>query len=312
MVIGKEYGAGVRYRKMKRIHIVGSGPRTGTTLLAEVMVACFDIDHSCEHEASICTNPPKSGNCFLTKHPGEIGSVRLPLKLDSDLYVLCMIRDPRDSVVSFHGLRPDVYWTGLRFWKLFTRKYDELKGHARFIVVKYEELASNPDAVQKEIMERIPFLEKKHDFRKFHMHAHPGESSLEAMKELRPISPNGVGAWKQHLARVKQQISIHGDISDELIRFGYEKDREWLKIINDVKDAHFESARPEFLGWRFYYREKRTEYTEVANILARSAGLDPVVVFAPVRWTAILIRYVFRVPRKVAKKFAKLKGRYHG
>jgi hypothetical protein len=37
-----------------------------------------------------------------------------------------------------------------------------------------------------------------------------------------------------------------------------------------------------------------------------------VVVFAPVRWAAILTRYVFRVPRKVAKKFVKMKDRCHG
>jgi hypothetical protein len=38
---------------VKRIHIVGAGPRTGTTLLAESMAACFAIDVFEPHEAFI-------------------------------------------------------------------------------------------------------------------------------------------------------------------------------------------------------------------------------------------------------------------
>ena len=57
---------------MKRIHIVGSGPRTGTTLIAEMMIACFEIDLHTEHEDSIYTWPPYRGNIFLTKKPRDI------------------------------------------------------------------------------------------------------------------------------------------------------------------------------------------------------------------------------------------------
>ena len=56
---------------MKRIHIIGSGPRTGTTLLAEAMTACFDIDQYVEHEARIFKDEPLKGNIFLTKYPSD-------------------------------------------------------------------------------------------------------------------------------------------------------------------------------------------------------------------------------------------------
>ena len=36
---------------MKRIHIVGSGPRTGTTLMVKLMSTCFKIDHAVDHES---------------------------------------------------------------------------------------------------------------------------------------------------------------------------------------------------------------------------------------------------------------------
>ena len=42
---------------MRRIHIVGCGPRTGTTLMAELMGTCFDINASCQHEESVFALP---------------------------------------------------------------------------------------------------------------------------------------------------------------------------------------------------------------------------------------------------------------
>ena len=41
---------------MERLHIVGLGPRTGTTLLAECMATCFEIDAFEPHEASLCAS----------------------------------------------------------------------------------------------------------------------------------------------------------------------------------------------------------------------------------------------------------------
>lgn len=268
---------------MKRIHIIGSGPRTGTTLLAEVMATCFYIDHFCEHESSICTDEPKYGNCLLTKQPGEIEAVRLPLLLNKDLYVVCIIRDPRDSVVSFHGARPGVYWTGLRWWKLFCQTYDNLAKNPRFIPIKYEEFVSDPDRVQQKLMDKIPFLEKKHGFSEYHLVAKPSESSLKAMRNLRPIEPVGIGNWKKHLPRIKQQIALHGSISDELIKFGYEKDKQWEMLLEGVEQGKFKTSRPEFIRFKDTLMIRINTSIEVANIIVRKLGLDPVSILWPIK-----------------------------
>ena len=42
---------------MRRIHIVGSSPRTGTTLLTELLTCCFQPEGFCEHELSIFSEP---------------------------------------------------------------------------------------------------------------------------------------------------------------------------------------------------------------------------------------------------------------
>ena len=81
---------------MQRIHVVGASPRTGTTLIAEAMVACFDIDLYCEHEARIFTPPPGPGRVFLTKAPRDILFAEEALAASPDMHVVYMLRDPRN------------------------------------------------------------------------------------------------------------------------------------------------------------------------------------------------------------------------
>lgn len=264
---------------MIRIHIVGSGPRTGTTLLTEVMAACFNIDNVCEHEAAIGAPLPLKGNFYLTKNPSDINSVRLPLLINPNLYVLCMIRDPRDTVVSFHGAVPDKYYTGLRSWKLFVKKFDALNKHPRFIPIKYEHLVSNPDIVQNDIESKIPFLRAKHRFSEFHKVANPSISSLNALKGLRKIEPKGIGKWKNHLARVKQQITIHGSISNDLIKFHYENDKKWEKILDGIEIINYKSNSPELYKRSEIISDRRREFYAVANIVIWNLGFNPAPLF---------------------------------
>jgi hypothetical protein len=292
---------------MKRVHIVGSGPRTGTTLLAELMAVCFHIDHSCKHESPICTDQPKEGNCLLTKQPGDFASVGLPLLLNPQLYVVCIIRDPRDSIVSFHGSRPGVYWTGLRYWKLFVNKYDKLAKHPHFVLIRYEDLVSNPDGIQKELMVKIPFLEKKHRFSEFHLVAKPSESSLKALRKVRPIERKGIGRWRNHLPRIKQQILIHGSISEELIKFGYEPDISWEQVLDGIEKDDCITARPEFLRFRDLIKHKKREMKESINIIIRSLGLSPEKFLAPSVKVYAISRSMLRLILKPSFEFFRKK-----
>src|SRR5688572_25733730 len=101
---------------MQRIHIVGAGPRTGTTLLAECMIACFEIDAFETHEASLsqCRN---NVDIYLTKDPLDLNLLGPRLLIDSHLHVLAMVRDPRDVIASKHGAAKEQYWAPLRMWR---------------------------------------------------------------------------------------------------------------------------------------------------------------------------------------------------
>src|SRR5690554_6532804 len=147
-------------KRANRIHITSSGPRTGTTLLAEVMKVCFDIDCFCDHEAPIAVSNSSFGKCntILTKHPSSIKGLDKVLSWDSKLYVLCIIRDPRDMVCSFHGKIKDKYYCDLQFWFDFIENHPKFVNNNRFLLIKYEDFTRNPDAIQKLILEKMPFL----------------------------------------------------------------------------------------------------------------------------------------------------------
>lgn len=101
---------------MQRIHIVGCGPRTGTTLMAEMMAACFEIDLYPKHESSIYTRPTRPAKIFLTKRPRDILVVGAMLRLNPNLHVIYMLRDPRDMVSSKHRKDSERYWKTYNLW----------------------------------------------------------------------------------------------------------------------------------------------------------------------------------------------------
>ncbi len=234
---------------MKRIHIVGSSPRTGTTLMAELLVNGFEIDGYARREMSVFQRPREEFAVFCSKRPIDILSARAVLRADPDLWIVHMVRDPRDVVVSRHGKAADRYWTNLRVWKEYRRAARKAEGHPRFLTVRYEDLVQGPDRVQAQLMERMPFLQKRADFSAYHRIAQPSAQSLEAMKGVRPVTASSVGAWRDHKPRLAAQIDLHGPIGADLIELGYEKDSAWMQELDGVTPDNGVSHIRERMPW---------------------------------------------------------------
>ncbi len=257
---------------MYRIHIIGCGPRTGTTLLAEALKSSFNIDYCTEHEDRIFVNRHGEGKVFLTKHPNDVMVIRPFLYVMPQLYVIYMLRDPRDMVVSSHGSKPGVYWCSLRYWKAFTPCYRKIRNHPRVITVRYEDLVTNPDRVQEEIRQRMPFLVQQTRFSTFHKHAGPSADSLEAMRGVRPISGSSIGRWKEHLPRIAGQLSLHGDIAQDLVEFGYEENDAWLDVLKDVKPDTTPGKWPEFFSDGELKRIRHGKYRQAFRYFISQRG----------------------------------------
>jgi hypothetical protein len=251
---------------MKRIHIVGCGPRTGTTLLTEMMISSYNIDVYTDHEDRIAKPPKKSGKVFLTKSPKDIMVVGPVLKMMKNLHVILMLRDPRDSIVSMHGTDKERYWSNLHYWKNFMPFAEELTGHPRFLVLRYEDLASDPNGVQAKISAFLPFIEEKHKFSEYHQTANPSSDSRLALGSVRPVSSKSIGNWRNHKARIVGQLLEHGSISDDLIKYGYEKDKEWEKELEGVEPDLRESHASDFYKLSFIRKKQRGKYVRAIRV----------------------------------------------
>ena len=255
---------------MKHIHIVGTGPRTGTTLMTEAMIACFVIDQHTAHEDRVYTTPRGPGEIYLTKRAKDILVLAPFLDLDPDLYVIAMIRDPRDAIVSRHAISPDVYWAGLRYWNTYLSRWRRIRDHPRVLTIRYEDLVSAPDATQQVLIGRMPFLQPVAKFSEYHLVASPSAKAVRALNGVRPISDAGVGNWKRHLPRVAGQIEIHGPITDDLIEFDYEDGDGWLALVDDVEADLRPSHWPEQFTRLDLMRRTLPAYATIAARRIRS------------------------------------------
>ncbi|MGR8921425.1 MAG: sulfotransferase [Gammaproteobacteria bacterium] len=232
---------------MKRIHIVGASPRTGTTLLTEAMIACFAIDLHVAHEARIFVEPPRPAQVFLTKCPRDILVAERFLARWPELYVIYMLRDPRNVITSRHGSAPDVYWAGLKFWNTYTPYGRRLADHPRFVTLRYEDLVSDPDAVQRTLETRLPFLERTAPFSRYHELAQPTAQAATALGGVRAMRGARPDRWRDHLPRVAGQIELHGKaFVQDLIELGYETDDAWLAALEGVTPDTRPGRWPEF------------------------------------------------------------------
>jgi hypothetical protein len=281
---------------MKRIHIVGTGPRTGTTLLAEMMISCFNIDLSTGHEDSIYVVPVRNADVYLTKAPRDIMVVKPLLRILPELYVICMLRDPRDMIVSKHRNAPDKYWAGLTFWKTYSPFCRKLSSHPRVLVIKYEDLVTRPEEIQNRLIGMMPFLSRRADFSSFDRLASPSTESLDAMGGLRAASSSSIGNWHQHLPRVAGQLKLHGSIAADLIAYGYESDTAWEEELTGVEPDTSPGYWPEHLSSRLLRRRLWTSYPAALWVLLGH--------YPP---TSFLLRLIQAVYRQVRSTWKRLK-----
>lgn len=215
---------------MRRIHIVGIAPRSGTTLLVEAMRACFAIDAS--HDGQVPLQVRALGEIHLSKEPGDIAVIGPRLRLDPRLYVVCLVRDPRDVVVSELWKHPGRYHVDLAQVQSHLKIFRACREHPRFIVVRYEEFVDDPSATQLDLEQRMAFLKRKADFRDYHRVAvSVAEIPKASMHGVRPIDTASIGNWRNHLARIADQRE---GMTEVLVELGYEEDGAWERILEGV------------------------------------------------------------------------------
>jgi hypothetical protein len=235
---------------VKWVHITGCR-RSGTTLLREALVSSFRIDGHAPEEHSILvglTLPDDAHEIFCSKKPAESHLAPRLLAREPDLHFVWMLRDPRDVVVSRHARAPDRYWTPLRMCYESLAWARRIWDHPRFTVVRYEDLVRDPDATQRLLQDRMPFLEATRPMREYDRMAEPTRRAAEALGALRAIDTESIGNWRNHKPRLAAQIKRHGDPSRILVELGYEKDDSWRDELRGVEPCNGETYHAERTG----------------------------------------------------------------
>ena len=235
---------------MKRVHIVGC-PRSGTTLLMELMSTCFASSGYCEHEMSIFEALPRiaipegSADAYFSKQPNDIKQLRHIFLQDPQLHIIYMGRDPRAVICSKHRQNPQQYFSNYRIWRECDRAAQRYQGHPRFLQLRYEDLVNDPDAVQSSISSHYAFLRQQHLFSEYQRFAQPSTASRQAMNGLRQVNTASLEKWRQHLPRIAQQYQRHPRLVDDLVRLGYEQDKGWLDALQGIAGISYPCRYPE-------------------------------------------------------------------
>lgn len=249
----------------KHVHIVACSPRSGTTLLSEVMVTCFKVDKHYDHEIRFHLVSADDGQILVTKRPKDTMYMPALINDDPELYVIYVMRDPRDVIVSRHGKDKSIYYSNIRLWRQMHAYAKQMVGHERFLEVRYEDFVRDPDSTQQRISEKFPWLEKTHNFSEYHEYAQISEKSITAMHSVRPIAPTSVGVWTQHPGRIKGQQMIHGSLSPDLIECGYESTADWEQVLNAVEPDFSKGLYPE----KLYFWSRISQYINALRKIAK-------------------------------------------
>jgi hypothetical protein len=249
---------------MRRLHIVGC-PRSGTTLLMELLSTCFASAGFCDHELSIFAPVEPVDGVYFTKQPNDIKQLRHIFWADPQLYVIYMGRDPRAVITSKHRESPGQYFCNYRVWRECDAAAERYQDNPRFLRLRYEDLVTNPDALQRQIAARFEFLEQLHLFSEFHQFARPSEASQRAMNGLREVNLDSLVKWQKHLPRIAQQLQAHPELSDMLVDLGYEPDADWEGILRGVAPVvypcRYPERKPYLKDWerdlRVYFKSRR-------------------------------------------------------
>lgn len=217
--------------------------RSGTTLLLYLSQFFSDVQAMLDDEYVPTRIKMKDSRYFvkrqkrkklIIKYPMHDSGSRyhIPLKkvLDYGFYVVAIIRDGRDVLVSKHPPELVNFHVEPKRWVETNLELIEFKKNKKMMTVRYEDIISNTEAEMNKIGKfiRSDFLGNYNDFYK---NISSGMKDAMGTKGARPISSDSIANWRllENRDRLKSIVSSKyiNKICDLLIYFGYEKNKEW-------------------------------------------------------------------------------------
>jgi Sulfotransferase family len=146
----------------------------------------------------------KSRKIFIVSRDRETSlamSVEM-LRENPTIKVIWMLRNPLDILTSTHANKPgEFYVEPERLFQSF-ELYRQFRNEPQVLTVRYEDLVSNPNAVQRRIAESF-HLEAIRDFTEAYEHFPRFKENVRALHSIRPIDSDSVDKWKKTPAHVE-------------------------------------------------------------------------------------------------------------
>ena len=238
----------------------------------ELMWRSYVFSGRAEHEASLLDPPPAGETLYLSKKPPDTTRIERAFLRDDETFLIAMLRDPRAVVASRHESRPDVYFRGFRHWRDCARAIHRLETHPRCLVVRFEDLLTEPDAAQEAIERRYGFLERQARFSDYPAGVETGEGARRSLRGVRRLDRSRIAGWKDHLPRIKAQLDAHPDLASSLVESGYEPDSAWTAQLEEISphEQGYKEATPHvFKRWEaaLRYRRRTRAYLRERGLL---------------------------------------------
>ena len=156
----------------------------------------------------------KSREIFVVSRDREtslVMSVEM-LRACPNLRVIWMLRNPLDVLTSTHANRPGEFYVEperlIRSLELFR----QFRNEPQVLTVRYEELVSNPSAVQGKIAGAFN-LEPLRDFTEAHKFFPHFAENVRAMHSIRPVDAGSLDKWKKDPAHAEYLKKVLAEFS---------------------------------------------------------------------------------------------------
>lgn len=214
---------------IRRVYIRGC-PRSGNTLMLLLCGVGFKNSHVLTAQDIPIPNKSNPNQITFGTFPSPEGLSHKKVQADhfldlEDAAIIFMIRDPRDVLVSEHGAKPGEPWIkDPKRWIDNALILNQVKEHERVLWIKYEDLVTNPNAIQEKIAVKFG-LDINRPFSECWQHFQPiSPDYLKSIKEIKPLEKDKIGVWNKDPKKkdyVTQKLAQRPEIYDLMKEFGY-------------------------------------------------------------------------------------------